>query len=61
MLIAGRQIVRCVLAGCPEADLRKLQYALDKSAEDYQFDETVPLDPVVVEAIENSQSARPRR
>ena len=51
MLIAGRQIVRCVFAGCPESDLQKLLYALDKSTEKYQFDETVPLDPVV-EAIE---------
>ena len=51
MLIAGRQIAWCVMAGCPDADLRKLQYALDKYAEEYQFDETVPLDPAVDEAI----------
>ena len=51
MLIAGRQIAWCVMAGCPDADLRKLQYALDKCAEEYQFDETVPLDPAVDEAI----------
>ena len=37
------------LAGLPQGDLRKLQYALDMCAVPHPFDEAVPLEPVVVE------------
>ena len=37
------------MSGCPEADLRKLQYALDMCACDHQFEGNAQLDPAIVE------------
>ena len=37
-------------AGLPDEDLGKLQYALDMSAAEHQFDEAGPLEQAVLEA-----------